>query len=361
VIEQDVSIAYASAFCDFAEAKGTVGSPVSDIDAFVRRVPGNVFCERVARAVREHGDRDLALRFGSAMGGRGMGLLGLAVSTAPTLAHSLASLARWEPLVGTIGRLRTERRGAQVRARWEAAGAVPPPVAEGVLAGWVAMARLLSGEVLPITRLEFAHARGAASQADAIVGCDVRFGAAHNAVVIPTEVLEASPRYADARMHGALAGWFDECRGVLVSGGSSWLRRASVAILEEMCGGGTLELRVAERLGVTLRTLQRRLGESGFAFRRLRDLVRANVGLSRLAHGTQRFLDISQDLGFEEQASFSRAVRQWTDRSPREVARLFDADYAALRRPANLELQPRPASHSSSLPSFMPSHSIVLR
>jgi AraC-like DNA-binding protein len=332
VIERDVSIAYANAFCDFADGAGAARTTVRDIDVFVGRVPGNVFCERVAQVVDEHGDRDLAFRFGSAIGGRGMGLLGFAVATAPTLAQSLSSLARWGPLAGALGRVCVEREDAEVRVRWEAPG-VPTAVTEGVLAGWAAVGRLLSREALPWMRLECAHLQGAPSQAESIVGCEVRFGAAQNAWVVPAEVLEAPPRYADARMHAALTGWFDECMRVLTSSSSRWLRRVSLVILEEMWCGGQLEQRVAERLAIPRRTLQRRLCDSGFVFRRLCELVRASVGLTRLAQGAKSCLDISQELGFKEQATFSRAVRQWTDRSPREVARLFDADYAAQRWP----------------------------
>ncbi len=330
----DVSSVYASAFREFAGLAPASSAASDQLDAFVRRESGDAFCASVVHAVQRSGDRDLGFRFGTAIGGRGMGLLGLAVATAPTLAQSLASLARWEPLVGTIGQLRAERRGDQVRMQWHAPASVPSTLAEGLLGGWIAIGRFLTGERLPITMLEFAHPRGAPSEAESLLACPVRFGGTANVVTVPAEILEARPRYADAPMHAALSHWFDECLEVLTARNSALLRCAGEAILTELPQGGRLEHRVADQLGIALRTLQRRCRASGIGFLRLRDLLRANLAVCRLARSDRRCVDISQQLGFEEQASFSRAVRQWTGHSPREVARLFTGDYAALRRPA---------------------------
>jgi AraC-like DNA-binding protein len=302
---------------------------VSSLDVFVQRVPAFVFFEKFAQRMRESGDPDLGVRIGNSLGARCMGLLGFAVATAPTLGRSLSSLAHWEPMIGRLGRVRVERVGQQVHLTWNAFTGVPTAVTEGLLAGWISMGRFLSGERLPVIALECAHSRPS-GESESILECPVRFGAAANRVVAPLEVLEARSRYANERMHAALTGWLDECAAVLT--GSCWAQRAALAIADEMGAGGQLEKRVAEHLYLTPRTLQRRLAESGVGFRRLRDLMRANFALARLAHDAQGCAQISQSLGFEEQASFSRAVRQWTQHSPREVLRLFDDDYSVLRR-----------------------------
>ncbi|HSX61153.1 MAG TPA: AraC family transcriptional regulator ligand-binding domain-containing protein [Tahibacter sp.] len=329
----DVSRLYADAFAEFANRSGAL--PASDAVAatpgFVQRVDGQDFGRRVQQAVDASGDADLGVRFGAAIGGRGFGLLGIATATAPSLQQSLASLVRWEPLTSTLGRIGIRRSRRHLRLTWTPHVAVPPAAIEGILGGWVAFGRFLVGENVPVVALELAHARRARSEADAVLGCEVRFGAACNAVVIPLDILDARPRYADVQLHAALAQWLDDCVQVL-GGGDAAVFDAGRLILDRLALGETSEDLVAEGLGLARRTFQRRLAQNGLSFRRLRDLLRASVAVCRLSGGSERLLDVAQHVGFAEQATFTRAVRQWTARTPREVARLFAADYAALRR-----------------------------
>ena len=330
----DVAKLYADAFEEFARLRGLGGAPrANDLaNGFVQRVDGAEYCRIVENAIERSGDRDLGFRFGTAIGGRGFGLLGIATAAAPDLAASLASLARWEPLTSTLGAIRVTRTRDRVRLGWVPHVPLPAAVVEGVLAGWVAFGRFLVGETVPVIGLELAHARqGSREEPESLLACDVRFGAAENAVVAPAEIFDARPRYADAPLHAALAAWLDDCVHVIRDGGEATLLRAGESILQGLAWGEADEDRIAGELGLARRTLQRRLAERGLSFRRLRDLLRASVAVCRLSGGAQRLIDVAQHVGFAEQATFSRAVRQWTGRSPSQVARLFAADYASLR------------------------------
>jgi len=207
---------------------------------------------------------------------------------------------------------------------------VPPAAVEGILGGWVAFGRFLVGEDVPVVALELAHAHRRGSEAEALLGCSVRFGEPHNAVVIPAEILEARPRYADARLHAALSDWLDDCVHVLGRRDQAVLG-AGRLILDRLAWGEAGEDHIAGGLGLARRTLQRRMAQNGVSFRRLRELLRASIAVCRLSGGGARLLDVAQHVGFAEQATFTRAVRQWTARSPREVAKLFATDYAELR------------------------------
>lgn len=327
----DVSRVYADAFREFAEGCGAL--PVSGMTAassFVQRIAAAQFAGTVQQAVDLSGDADLGFRFGAAIGGRGFGLLGVATATAASLQQSLASLARWEPLTSTLGRIAIERSRHHLQLSWSPHVPVPPAAIEGILGGWVAFGRFLVGEQVPVVAVELAHARRTRSEAEDLLGCDLRFGARRNAVVIPADILDARPRYADAQLHATLGHWLDECVHVL--DGDTAVLDAGHLILDRLAWGDSNEDQVAGGLGLTRRTLQRRLAHNGLSFRRLRELLRASVAVCRLSGDGGRLLDVAQHVGFAEQATFTRAVRQWTGRTPREVARLFAAGYAALRR-----------------------------
>ena len=68
--------------------------------------------------------------------------------------------------------------------------------------------------------------------------------------------------------------------------------------------------RVARRLGVSARTLQRRLHECGTSFRGVVDEVRS-AEAARLRERGERVGTIAELLGFSEESALRRAFRRW--------------------------------------------------
>lgn len=92
--------------------------------------------------------------------------------------------------------------------------------------------------------------------------------------------------------------------------------RVSSMLLESLPGGETSIDSVARRLGLSARTLQRRLKADGVLFKDLvrvtrEKLARHYITRTELAYGEIAFL-----LGFDEPSSFFRAFRTWTGRTP---------------------------------------------
>ena len=78
---------------------------------------------------------------------------------------------------------------------------------------------------------------------------------------------------------------------------------------------------VARRMGVTSRTLQRRLQDRGTTF--LDELERERKGAARIHVGSMQtaIADVAVLLGFSAVASFSRAFRRWFGCSPSQFRR----------------------------------------
>mgnify|MGYP003649952806 FL=1 len=73
---------------------------------------------------------------------------------------------------------------------------------------------------------------------------------------------------------------------------------------------------MAAWLGLSERTLHRRLAGEGYPFRQLDERVRRSLA-ERLLDDSSLGLDsIAQQLGYAEAASFSRAFKRWTSVSP---------------------------------------------
>jgi AraC-like DNA-binding protein len=72
----------------------------------------------------------------------------------------------------------------------------------------------------------------------------------------------------------------------------------------------------ARALGMSTRTLQRRLRERGIVFAGLVDEVRRRLSARYLADSTLTLGEIAWLLGYSESSAFNRAYRRWTGRSP---------------------------------------------
>jgi AraC-like DNA-binding protein len=73
---------------------------------------------------------------------------------------------------------------------------------------------------------------------------------------------------------------------------------------------------VAARLGVSARTVDRRLADEGRAFAELRDAVRLERARALLADPTLSVAQVAQRLGYRDAANFSRAFRRQTGMPP---------------------------------------------
>jgi AraC-like DNA-binding protein len=76
---------------------------------------------------------------------------------------------------------------------------------------------------------------------------------------------------------------------------------------------------VAKKLGMSERTLARRLTEEGVTFIKLVQQLKATLARSYLEDETMPMSEIAWRLGFEEQSSFNHAFKRWTGKTPREL------------------------------------------
>ncbi len=78
---------------------------------------------------------------------------------------------------------------------------------------------------------------------------------------------------------------------------------------------------VAPRLGMSVRTLQRRLLDEGLTYHQVLDGVRRQRCLEHLGNDGLTFVEIAGRLGYSRLASFHRAFRRWFGRTPAQFRR----------------------------------------
>jgi AraC-like DNA-binding protein len=73
---------------------------------------------------------------------------------------------------------------------------------------------------------------------------------------------------------------------------------------------------VAAVMSLSVRSLQRALGDAGTSFQELLDEARRVLALRWIEDRARSLKQISNDLGFGQSPAFTRAFRRWTGRSP---------------------------------------------
>jgi AraC-like DNA-binding protein len=76
-------------------------------------------------------------------------------------------------------------------------------------------------------------------------------------------------------------------------------------------------------VGMSVRTLQRRLAEMGVSYSDLVDEVRLASALTLIDDRSIKLSEIARKLGYADAANFDRAFKRWTGLSPSQ-ARTFD-------------------------------------
>jgi AraC-like DNA-binding protein len=93
-------------------------------------------------------------------------------------------------------------------------------------------------------------------------------------------------------------------------------------IFREMNDGSVNQEHIARELGISSRTLRRRLAEEGQSFQGLLD--RCRMEFAALEFRIRRKLSLSDmalRLGYSEHSTFSRAFARWSGMAPQEYRR----------------------------------------
>ncbi|MDR5783991.1 AraC family transcriptional regulator [Caballeronia sp. LZ065] len=78
---------------------------------------------------------------------------------------------------------------------------------------------------------------------------------------------------------------------------------------------------LAAALNMAEATLRRRLKQEGSTYRAIRDALRRDLAIARLAHTRETIPQIADALGFAEPSAFRRAFRKWTGVRPADYRR----------------------------------------
>lgn len=173
-----------------------------------------------------------------------------------------------------------------------------------------------TGRTITPLRVELRRRRPTPDVHAAYFGCPVRYGAEHDRLVL---------RAADLDL--AFAGHNPELLEMLTPALSGALRdlqaltslsdQVKAVLLHALPSGRPDIAEVAREMGMSERTLQRRITDEGTAFRDLVNEARHALSRRLLSDQTNDMAEVAYMLGYQDTRSFYRAFRSWEGTTPK--------------------------------------------
>lgn len=278
-------------------------------------------------AADEHPDIGFHIRVSRSMSCADFGAVGLAWKSAPDLRRSFRRMDRYARLYNSASEFELVDKGdcfwwAHRRAGSDRLGVHLSN--EGALATYVSLCREATGAQNKPQSVQFRHRPcGSQTALEAHFRCPISFGAEVDALVIPAERLDRPNLVGD---HSIWQFLVSQVEGALPAAKSEpAFQRQLVLKIADMLSDGVPPLsQVARSLGMSARTLQRRLASEGVTYQNLIGQARLELAKSLMADTEYSLAEIAFLTGFSEQSAFTRAFKRWAGRTPsafREGAR----------------------------------------
>jgi len=270
----------------------------------------------IDRLARESARRDVGLEVGARTRIRRLGSFGRRIASQETLGDAIAAAERLMPSVHTARRLTLSVTGeaARLSSRLETAQLAPTPWDDQfALSMLIDLVRLAAGSKwCPERATVQARPDGPGPSVFVLDGVTVQHGEGATSIELPRSVLgchlgtttvfdRVAVRYPDAELEALPTDFVGSLQ----------------ATLDGLVPQGHTDIpSLARVVGLSVRTLQRRLSERGQSFSELLASSRFTLARRRLLDPSVRVIDVAFEAGYSDPTHFTHAFRRWTGQSP---------------------------------------------
>lgn len=230
---------------------------------------------------------------------------------------ALNRMARYKQLCPPEGlRIIEEGDYCTIELKWLDSEQPGPPILTGItLAFLLELGRRGTGKLLKARFVEFSHSMGDVKALETYFGCPIQIGANGNRLTLHRRDLNLPFVSYNAELLEVLTPVLDRSLDEQQSRGS--ITEMVKWILKRSLTGGRFDIRtVASELGMSARTLQRKLTDKGTNFKDMLKQARHEQAREYLADPTLDIKEVAFLIGYEDQNSFYRAFRLWEGVTP---------------------------------------------
>jgi AraC-like DNA-binding protein len=187
------------------------------------------------------------------------------------------------------------------------------------LVSFVRLCRQLTNRRLIPSRVRVVHHRDRTpAELRSLLGCEVEFGANVDEVVFPSTVKQMPIGSADCHLNELLVKYCEEALSNREPGRITLRSTVEKAMAPLLPHGKARVAEVARKIGMSPRTLARRLAEEGLTFSEIADQLKADLAQHYLRDGDLPISQVAWLLGYREVSAFTHAYRRWTGMTPRQ-------------------------------------------
>lgn len=242
---------------------------------------------------------------------------------------ALSRLARFKQLCTPEDlQIKTSKDECRIEPVWlYAHEETPALLTDAAFASFVELGRRGTGHPVKPKRVELKRSKERTGFHEAYFQCPVKFGARRNRLILHAADLDRPFVTENAEL-------LEMLDPQLVNALEAHRAQRSICeqvkwILKRLLAGSRPEMAaVARELGLSDRTLQRRIVEDGATFRQLLLEARQELAREYLTRPEIDVQEVAYLLGYEDSNSFYRAFRTWEGTTPAQLR-------SALRRPDN--------------------------
>ena len=272
-------------------------------------------------AAEEAQDEWLGFHLARSFDLREIGLVYYVIASSEQLAEALRNAERYSQINNEGVRLRFRMRDGSAVIALEYVNVDRQADRQHIEFWLVTLVRICrqvtNGRLSPL-QLKTKHVRnGMPIEVRAFFGVEIEFGADADEIWFPRAIALLSVVGRDERLNELLRRYAEEALARKPRERLSVRSKTEDILSERLPHGGVTAVEIARRLGMSPRTLSRKLADEGTSFAEILDQLRAALAKRYLYDKALPISEIAWLLGYREISSLTHAFKRWTGMAPR--------------------------------------------
>lgn len=308
---------------DIATICQSIGLDKSLLSDNSQHISGELFQQLIAALLEKSNDELFGLHTAKYVQPGSYSVLGFISMNCENLGQVISKIQPFEKLVGDMGTTTISPLGEQVKISWHCQFTDPRVkrhMVDNCLASWLTFARYLVSHDSNPSELRLSRQQPSLSQQQeyqAMFKCIIHYGQNENAIIFDKTLLLLPLNKGDQQLLSTL----ENHAKTLVSNltiEEDIATQLRNQIEKSLKTGVFHQQDMADKFGISTKTLQRRLTALGLNFQGLLDETRLVIAKKHLANNDLNLNQISIELGFTEPRSFYRWFNKLTQQTPGE-------------------------------------------